>query len=66
MDYWLTRHRIGCRERKDGGGGGSGGGEVWNTLAEDFHRESVSRGPSPIPRVSFKSRFRRKTSGFTG
>lgn len=37
-DYWLTRHRIDCMEKKK-----KEGGKVWNTLAEDFHREPVSR-----------------------
>lgn len=50
-DYWLTRHRL---------YGEGGGGKVWNTLAEDFHREPCRGWTSLIPRVSFKSRFRGK------
>lgn len=50
-DYWLTRHRL---------YGEGGGGKVWNTLAEDFHREPCRGWTSLTPRVSFKSRFRGK------
>lgn len=62
VDYRLTRHRIDCREKKDGGGG-SGGLEY---ISRGFSSRVRVAWTSLIPRVSFKSRFRRKTSGFTG
>lgn len=57
VDYWLTRHGIDYGEEEERGGGLEGGLEY---ISRGFSSRARVAWTSLIPRVSFKSRFRRK------